>query len=344
MKTKSIALVLYGEHTSTRNAFTDDNYKALAEALAASGFHVETVLYHASQAKQVENDLMRFDAALSWVNPQDRLARGDDHVNLDDILLHVAQKGVFVSTHPDVILKIGTKRVLYTTRGMDWCGDVQLYTDFEDFKNRFALSLEGGSVRILKQYRGESGHGIFKVYFKDAAQSCISVTHATAGNEEIVYTPDAFFAAFKKYVDGGGMLVNQAWAKGIVNGMVRCYITGTQVSGFGYQETVALCPTSGDPKDTTVKPISRRYYFSEDCGLFQDLRSMVQDKWIPQLQEIHAIPDENMPLLWDIDLFIEDAALNEKKYTLCEMNVSCVSPFPPSCVRYIVKALSAKLF
>ena len=345
MQLKSIALILYGDNNSTRNAFTEDSYKGLAESLSGAGFHAETVLYHHSKTKCLEDGLTRFDAVLSWVNPGERLERGADNLNLDDVLLRISQKGVFVSTHPDIILKIGTKKVLYTTRHMDWGGNVELYSNFDDFKRRFVSSLNNSGVRILKQYRGESGRGIFKVYLKDSESRNISVTSATSSNDEMLFSADEFHSEFKEYFDDGGLLISQEWAKGITNGMVRCYLTGTKVSGFGYQEAVALCPQSDNPKDTKIRPMSPRFYFSEDCGLFQDLRKITEEKGVPELQEIHSISDELMPLLWDIDLFINDvnSAHTERKYTLCEMNVSCVSPFPPSCVNYITEELTTRL-
>jgi len=342
---KSIALILYGDSNSTRNAFTDDNFKGLAESLSDSGFNVESVLYHYSKAKQLESELQRFTAAFSWVNPKERIERGTDNLNLDDILLSISKKGVYVSTHPEIILKIGTKKVLYSTRNMDWGGDTALYADYEDFEKRFINSLDNSSVRILKQYRGESGRGIFKVHLKDFENKTVSVVHAASSNEERLFSKDEFHYEFKQYFENDGLLVNQKWADGIVNGMVRCYLTGTKVSGFGYQESVALCPKSHNPKDLNIRPTSRRFYFSENCGLFQDLRIIMETKWIPQLQEIHSISDELLPLLWDIDLFINDvnATNTKEKYTLCEINVSCVSPFPPSCVNRIVRELKTKL-
>lgn len=329
---KSIALVLYGDIDSTRSAFTDDNFKPLAEALSEAGFDVESVLYHHSKAKQLESGLERFSAVLSWVNPRERTERGSDNLDLDDVLLSISKKGVFISSHPDIIQKIGTKRILYSTRDMDWGGDIELYSDFEDFKKRFFEPLSRSDIRILKQHRGESGRGIFKVQLKDI--DIVSVIHAS-GNEEKLYTKSEFYNEFKIFFEDGGLLVSQQWADGIENGMVRCYLTGSKISGFGYQESVALCS----------KPASRRFYYSESCGLFQDLRKIMEEKWIPQLQEIHSIPDEELPLLWDVDLFINDVntECTEKKYTLCEINVSCVSPFPPSCVNHIVGALKARL-
>ena len=153
-----------------------------------------------AKAKQLETELERFSAALSWVNPKERTERGADNLDLDDVLLSIAQKGVFVSTHPEVILKIGTKEVLYSTRNMDWGGDIELYSDYEDFEKRFISSLDSSSVRILKQYRGESGRGIFKVRLKDFENKTVSVVHAVSANEEQLFSKDEFHQEFKKYV------------------------------------------------------------------------------------------------------------------------------------------------
>jgi len=341
MKALSIALVLYGDNNSTRNALVDDGFKGLADSLIEVGFDVESVLYHPSNAKKVQTHLEQFAGVMSWVEPKDRVVRGEDNLNFDEVLINLSQMGVFVSTHPEVIFKIGTKEVLYTTREMDWGGDVERYSDYEDFEKRFFNSLDRSSIRILKEYRGSSGSGIFKVRLDNSEGTSIRVKPALSTEEERTLSKAEFHSAFKKYFENGGIMVNQQWADGIKNGMVRAYLTGTKVSGFGYQEAVALCSEMSDPEK--IRPISKRFYFSEDCGLFQDLRKILEEKWIPELQKIHSISDDMMPLLWDIDLFINDVNTTriEEKYTLCEMNVSGVSPFPPSSARHIAEALKA---
>ena len=337
---KSIALVLYGDSNSTRNALVDDGFKLIADSLIEVGFNVESVLYHPTNAKKIQTRLEKFAAVMSWVEPRDRVVRGEDSLNFDKVLTNLSNKGVLVSTHSEVILKIGTKKVLYSTREMDWGSDIELYPDYEDFEKRFMGSLAKSGVRVLKQYRDSSGNGIFKISRENSDN--VSVTHVS-GNEKRVLSNDEFFSDFKKFFENGGLLINQQWCDGIMNGMVRAFITGGKVSGFGYQEAVALTPRWDNPDE--VRPTSRRFYFSEDCGMFQDLRKIMEEKWLPQLQKIHDISDDMMPLLWDIDLFINDAnTINtEEKYTLCEMNVSGISPFPPSCAGFIAKALQAKL-
>ena len=336
-KQRSIALVLYGETGSSRDALTDEKYKKLAEALIEAGFTVETVLYHDAVADELEDKLAEFSAVLVWVNP---IEKGNNRARLDGLLVNISEKGVFVSTHPDTILKIGTKKVLYTSRDMDWGGDTEMYTDFSDFEKRFLVSLNSSSIRVLKQYRGESGNGVYKVRLADSAGGKLKVTHAPSPHDEQILSKEEFLEKFSPYFNNDGLLINQKWADGLMNGVVRCYLTGTKVSGFGYQESNALCPVSRDP-DSKVRPTSGRFYFSEHCGLFQDLREIMENKWIPQLQEIHSLTDERMPLLWDIDLFINEvnSKNTESKYTLCEINVSCVSPFPPSCITHLVAAL-----
>ena len=137
------------------------------------------------------------------------------------------------------------------------------------------------------------------------------------------------------------MLIDQAWNPNIINGMVRCYLTGTKVNGFGYQEINALYPTS----DKIPKKPSKRFYFTEECGLFQDLRTIMETKWVPQLQELTSIKTDRMPVIWDADFFINTINTENahEKYTLCEINASCVSPFPESAIPHIVAEVSRRI-
>ena len=333
MKKHSIALMIFGETHSPRNALTEDKYKNLALAFQEKGFDVSSVIYNDGMADQLSTQLLRYDVILVWVNP---LEKGNNRNKLDALLIKLYDSRCFVSAHPDVIMKIGTKDVLYKTREMEFGGDVKLYHSFEDFKERFITSQKQPATRILKQYRGNGGDGIFKIDVTRLTENKITVTHAKKGEQEITLDADDFFSAFKIYFDEGGVLIDQPWNENIINGMVRCYLTGTKVSGFGYQEVNALYPGK--------KP-GKRYYFSEDCGLFQDLREIMENKWVPQLQQITGIKNEMMPVIWDADFFINsiNTENTSEKYTLCEINVSCVSPFPESAIPYMVEEVRKKI-
>jgi hypothetical protein len=336
MVRKTIALLVYGDTHSQRDAVTEEKYKDLAGAFSAQGFAIKSVSYNDEEADKLRTTLLNFDAILVWVNP---IEQGKDRKRLDMLLCELSDKGRFVSTHPEVIVKMGTKDILYKTKDMDWSGDVKMYTSFEDFTSRFAESLQSSQIRILKQYRGNGGNGVYKIRYNQGADN-ISLVHAKESMIERTLSWDEFFKEFKPFFTDGGMLIDQEWNKNMKNGMVRCYLSGTKVAGFGYQEINALYELN----DTRFLP-GRRFYFTENCGLFHDLAAIMENKWIHQLQKSLSIDDDMLPVIWDADFFINDPGINDidGKYMLCEINVSCVSPFPPSAIKFMVEEVSNRI-
>ncbi len=142
----------------------------------------------------------------------------------------------------------------------------------------------------------------------------------------------------------GGILIDQEWNNNTTNGMVRCYLSGSKVVGFGYQEINALYELNNNTTGAYFPP-SRRYYFTENCGLFNELKKIMENDWVPKLQEILQIAQNMLPVIWDADFFINgpNNIGIERKYTLCEINVSSVSPFPPSAVKFIVDEVRSRL-
>ena len=331
MKKNTIALMIFGEQGSLRNALIEEKYKRLAVHFSEKGFNVDSVLYHDSISDKLEKELLKYDAILVWVNP---VEQGGDRKILDTLLMKLSDQGRFVSSHPDTILKIGTKEILFKVRETEFGGDTKLYDSFKDFKERFLKSLTG--IRILKQYRGNGGDGVFKIDATNIKNDRIVVTHAKSGDEEKLMTVDDFFSSFKPFFNNNSILIDQEWNSNIINGMVRCYLTGSKVTGFGYQEINALYP---------LKKPSKRFYFSEVCGLFQDLRNIMENNWVSQLQKITGIENERLPVIWDADFFINkiNTENTNEKYSLCEINVSCVSPFPESSIPHIVEEVKNRI-
>lgn len=333
MKKNVLAILTFGDSASLRNALTEEKYKNLAIAFSENGFDVSSVLYNDGIADQLFNDLIKFDAILVWVNP---VEQGNNRNILDALLRKLSDGGCFVSAHPDVILKIGTKDVLYKTRESEFGSDVKLHKTFEKFKERFFAEQNPPAIRILKQYRGNGGDGVYKIDATNIKQDEITITHAKKGEQERRVSVADFFEGFKLFFNDGGLLIDQPWNDNIINGMVRCYLSGKTVAGFGYQEVNALYPGK-DP--------GKRFYFSEDCGLFQDLRKIMEDKWVPELQQATYTADDLLPAIWDADFFINkiNTENTSEKYTLCEINVSSVSPFPESAIPYIVEEVRKRI-
>src|SRR4029079_16541783 len=108
-----------------RGATQETNrFKAVFAALADVGIDAEPVVYEDNVLDAVHKKLVTLNGVLVWVNP---IHEGRNRANLDALLREVATRGVWVSAHPDVILKMGTKEVLHRTRTMSWGCDTALY-------------------------------------------------------------------------------------------------------------------------------------------------------------------------------------------------------------------------
>src|SRR5262249_28631364 len=93
-------------------------------APAAVGGAAKPGGYEDDVLEAVRTQLARLSGVLVWVNP---VHQGRNRANLDALLRQVAAHGVWVSAHPDVILKMGTKEVVHRTRTMSWGSDTPLY-------------------------------------------------------------------------------------------------------------------------------------------------------------------------------------------------------------------------
>ncbi len=101
----------------------------------------------------------RVGGVLVWCNPIEGGRRRD---RLDALLREVAQAGVFVSAHPDTILRLGTKDVLVETRDLPFGSDVHRVDSLAQLEAELPARLQRGA-RVLKQYRGHSGIGVWRV-------------------------------------------------------------------------------------------------------------------------------------------------------------------------------------
>jgi len=120
-----VAILSPGNSDARRNTTAENSrFSDLFRAFAARRIHVEPAIYHDDFCADVREQLMRVNAVLVWVNP---IEGGRDRSILDSMLRDIATADVFVSTHPDVILKLGTKEVLYRTRYIGWGCDTHLY-------------------------------------------------------------------------------------------------------------------------------------------------------------------------------------------------------------------------
>lgn len=347
--TMRVAILYPGDADARRSATPENSrFAPLFSAFAAAGVAAEPAVYHDDLGDAVRAQLLQVDGVLVWHNP---IEGGRDRRMLDAMLRGVAEAGVFVSTHPDIIIKLGTKEVLYTTRTMGWGADVQIYRSLAQLERELPARLAAGQARVLKQYRGHSGIGVWKVALPADAppapprpDSMVLVRHAQRGSSEEAMTLAAFLGRCAPYFAGDGRMIDQAYQERLPEGMVRCYLVQDRVAGFGHQAINALYPApAGAPPNTAPEPGPRLYYPPTQPE-FQAVRRQLEQAWLPELQQLLDIPTDRLPILWDCDFLLgpRDAA-GADTYVLCEINVSSVAPYPDSATPAIVAATRAQI-
>lgn len=319
----------------------ESRFALLFKAFALAGIPAKPAIYHDDFAEVVEEQLRGAALVLVWCNPIEGGRRRD---RLDSMLGRLADAGTIVSAHPDTILKLGTKDVLFDTRDLPFGSDVCRVDSLAQLESEFAERLRCGA-RVLKQHRGHSGMGIWRVERLDPGSpvSPLRVRHAQRGSEEQVMDMKALVRVLAPYFEAahGGHMIDQAWQPRLAEGMVRAYLVEDRVAGFGHQAINALYPSvQGQP---APQPGPRLYY-GNDMPQFQGLKEVLEKQWVQMLRARVDLPRDRLPLLWDCDfMFGERAYEDPERFVLCEINVSSVSPFPPTAIPVIVSAVQSRL-
>jgi hypothetical protein len=130
-----VAILWRGDLQARRNATPGNNrFHRIFEELAEVGIHAEPAVYDEDFADEVREQLLGADGVLVWVDP---IHQGKTREALDPLLREVASRGPWVSAHPDVILKMGVKEVLYRTKDLGWGTDTHLYRGSAEFRQAF---------------------------------------------------------------------------------------------------------------------------------------------------------------------------------------------------------------
>ncbi|MGA8961252.1 MAG: Cj0069 family protein, partial [Pseudolabrys sp.] len=232
-----IAILWRGDEAARRGATPETSrFKAVFAALADLGVDAEAIVYEDDVLDAVRTQLATLDGVLVWVNP---IHEGRNRASLDALLREVAARGVWVSAHPDVILKMGTKEVLHRTRTMSWGCDTALYRTPEAMRAELPARLAAGP-RVVKRNRGNGGEGVWKVETLAGPHNrpTVRVLDATKdASEELAL--DEFLERCLEYFEDG-CVIDQPFQARLSEGVVRCYMAGDGCAGFGHQKVKAL--------------------------------------------------------------------------------------------------------
>ena len=331
-----IAILWRGDAAARRSVTPETSrFRAIFAALADAGVDAEPVVYEDDVVEAVRAKLVRLDGVLVWVNP---IHEGRNRANLDALLREVAARGVWVSAHPDVILKMGTKEVLHRTRAMSWGCDTALYRTAEAMRAKLPARLAAGP-RVIKRNRGNGGQGVWKVEALASLRNepMVRVLDATKdASEELAL--DQFLERCAAYFEDG-CVIDQPFQPRLSEGMVRCYMAGDRCAGFGHQKVKALIEAPGARAGA-----GPRIYTSKDDPRFLRLRRLMEDEWAPQLTSLLDIPRRDLPMIWDADFMLgPPGADGADSYVLGEINVSSVFPIPDEAPAEIARRVAERL-
>ena len=255
---RRIAILWRGDEAARRNATPETSrFKAVFAALADVGVDAKPVVYEDDVLDATRAQLATLAGVLVWVNP---IHEGRNRANLDALLREVAARGVWVSAHPDVILKMGTKEVLHRTRTMSWGCDTALYPTAQAMRAELPARLAAGP-RVIKRNRGNGGQGVWKVETLASPRNrpAVRVLDATKNASEVLAL-DEFLERCVEYFEEG-CVIDQPFQARLSEGVVRCYMAGDRCAGFGFQKVKALVaprPRSRRPGRGAIAPMPTR--------------------------------------------------------------------------------------
>jgi uncharacterized protein DUF6815 len=349
MQTRKLAVLWRGDREARCNATPQNNrFKHVFEELATLGISAEPAVYADDMANEVREQLLNVDGVLVWVNP---ISEEQNRTTLDAMLRDVTSRGIWVSADPDVILKMGVKEVLHRTKHLGWGTDTHLYRTGRAFREEFPVRLQSTGPRVLKQNRGNGGQGVWRVELvppsdalSDRRPAIVRVLHARRGSVPEDMPLDDFMRRCEVYFAAEGCIVDQPLQVRLPDGMIRCYMGGDKVVGFGHQLIKALIPPPPDGPDSEAAKSGPRIMYPASAPTFQALRTKMESEWTPQMMQLLDIDAHSLPIIWDADfLYGPRAPTGEDTYVLCEINVSSVFPFPDQTPAEIARLAFARL-
>jgi hypothetical protein len=307
----------------------DRGLGSLFEAFATRPVEVVPVPFGDERIEEVRAQLRQLDGVLVWVNP---IQDGVNRKYLDELLREVAAKGVWVSAHPDVIGRMGTKEVLFETRHLGWGSDTDLYRSVDELAERLPARLARHGRLVLKQGRGNGGNGVWSVELAEPSApatlgSPVRVREARAkdGVEERLTLGD-LIRRCGPYFSWSGVLVDQEYQLRLADGLIRCYFSHGELVGFRRQWPKGLLDAGSAGRADRPSVME-----GPDAPAYQLLRQRAEGEWVPGMARLLGLDLQRLPVIWDADfLYGPKDEHGEDGHVLCEINASAVWPYPPT--------------
>ena len=321
--------VLWRGEAGARTPPEDRGLGQLLHALGAIPAEVVPVPFGDDRVEEVRRQVGRLDGVLAWVNP---IQDGANRRRVDELLREAAAKGIWVSAHPKVIEKMGTKEVLYRTRHLGWGSDTTCYRTLDELAERLPDRLARLGRLVVKQGRGNGGNGVWSVELADRAgpatlDSPAHVRQARADDAGERISLREFVRRCGPCFPWSEVLIDQEYQPRLADGMIRCYFSHDEVVGFCHQWPVGLL----DAGSVTPRRARTAHEMEgPEVAAYQQLRQQAEKEWVPEMARAVGLDMRELPVIWDADFLYGPKDEHARdSYVLCEINVSAVWPFPP---------------
>ncbi|QQB46159.1 Cj0069 family protein [Corynebacterium glucuronolyticum] len=298
----------------------------IVNSIKDKGWDAEVIYFHPDKADEIFDRVSsEFDAYISRVNPGN-IPGGEK--GYFDLLSKLSEAGLVGMSTPAEMMAYGAKDALVKLNDTDLVpSDTAAYYEVEDFHKTFPTTLSYGE-RVLKQNRGSTGSGIWRVQLADKnlaetvepgtalpLDTKIKCTEAVDNHTEERELGD-FMDFCDQYIEGdNGMLVDMRFMPRIVEGEIRILLVGPHPVFVVHKKPAE----GGDNFSATLFSGAKYTYdkpenWQELIDMFAEARPVIAEK----------LGGDNIPLIWTADFMLADAEDGGDTYVLGEINCSCV--------------------
>ena len=294
----------------------------IVRELRAQGWEADVVFYTHEHRDTIFNYIKdNADAYIHRINPGNLL----DETEYMNMLRDLVKEGVVGMPEADQMFSLGAKDALVKIKGTKFAhDDTYAYYDLASFKETFPKTL-ALNERVLKQNRGSTGSGIWRVQLIDALpegttsvplDAKIKCTEAKDNHVE-EHTLASFMTFCEQYIHGNnGMILDQRFLPRIKEGEVRLLMLNETPVNVVHKK-----PAEGADAFSATLFSGAKYRY--------DKPSEWPNLITPFLADLPAINDKlggfsAFPLIWTADFILDTNEDGTDAYILGEMNCSCV--------------------
>ena len=320
MKTKVVFFEVQGGSDKWLNGYRKDTMPMI-DALKKRGQDAEVIFFDIEKRDEIFKYVK--DNAIAYVS---RINPGNlkHEAEYFEMLRELCAIGVIGMPHPDAMVGYGAKDALVKLRHTSLVPeDTYAYYTIDEFKSTFPKSLTGGE-RVLKQNRGSTGEGIWRVQLVDELAADATVVPLDAkikcteakDNHVEYHELSAFMDFCEQYIVGAnGMLVDMPFLPRIKEGEIRLLMLRDKPINVVHKKPAE----DADAFSATLFSGAQYRYDSPE-----EWATLVHG-FLAQLPEITSLlGGYDLPLIWTADFILDTDENGQDQYILGEMNCSCV--------------------